>query len=1046
MGGTYDGGAGEFPDGPESLAGDDRQTLVIIGNGMVSYRLCQKLVENGVNQSIRIVVFGEERFPAYDRVHLTDIFGGRDGESLILAEEDWYESHGIDLFLDDPVVYVDRERSYVQSYSGRRVPYNRLVFATGSEPFVPPIEGIRVETDDGTKHIRPGVYVYRTFDDVYNIESHVEGSLRVAVIGGGLLGLEAAKAIYDLGRRLHPIEVQVIEVAPGLMPRQLDAQGAAALKEKIEELGVKVQVGKKIKAVLSAKEHFASKKRAEKAASKAAWRQAREAERQAKRQARQALMALSPGELAPGNAGPYRFTQPRGDVDEETPEEPEQEPEEEDLASSEDEVEEEEEAFEDEEERLVMLFDDGTILAVDMIIVSTGIRPRGEIAKAAGLNCAANGGILVDDRLQTSDEQIFAIGECACHNGMTYGLVAPGYQMVDVLVANLLGEDAEFKGADQSAKLKLLGVTVAALGEYDGDTKPLSSALRYTTGGVYRKLVTRQGKLIGAVTVGDWENLDRIRDALVAPVPMSFFDMRRFRSTGNLFAKEESKSITEWADDAVVCGCMRVTRGALSLAIVEGCGTMQALCSKTGAGTVCGSCKPLIAELLGVDENAQVPVAVPVSSVRMGERPTLRERAPTSRRSMTPAPASQRRSTLPGVSRSSTLMNIVMPGSLPPSTGGRARRKTLTQIDLTAGLADFSAEAPAAFAPEAIMRETDAAPISSRRPPSSRPPGSLKPRPSSRPPVPTQAELEAAIRALAPPALPEDEAEVGLSSDRSPALLSEEPAREAMDLQITPLPPLPTFLDESTSSDDVEGADEDDDAYEEEAEAAFKALDEGDYDYGYVQARRSWVPPKRHGLLPPEGRPSLPDIILPRIKGPPPPESGLRPLLVASMGAFLLSVVAVAARPIPVPATMAGRLGPARLLTDDTLKQISGYVLLGLCVLSLVLSLRKRWRRFTWLDVPVFRAIHGVIGASTLLALVAHTGLRLGHKFNLILSVDFLLVCVLGAVAGVVTAISNRWSPMKARDRRLSTSRAHLWAFWPLPVLVALHVVQVYYY
>ena len=1032
LGGTYDGKAGGFPDADEPLVDDDRQTLVIIGNGMVSYRLCQKLVENGVNQSIRIVVFGEERFPAYDRVHLTDIFGGRDGESLILAEEDWYESHGIDLYLDDPIVYVDREHSFVESYSGRRVPYNRLVFATGSEPFVPPIEGMHLKTEDGSKRLRRGVFVYRTFDDVYNIEAHIEGSLRVAVIGGGLLGLEAAKAIYDLGRRLHPIEVQVIEVAPGLMPRQLDAQGAVVLKEKIEELGVKIQVGKKIKSVLSTKEHLAAKKKAE-----------QEAEKQAKRQARNTLMSMSPGELVPGNAGPYRFAPPVDEYPLEEDEEPKDE-----VADEEP----EDETLEDETERLVMEFEDGKILAVDMIIVSTGIRPRGDIAKAAGINCAPNGGILVDDRLQTSDEQIFAIGECASHNGTTYGLVAPGYQMVTVLVANLLGENAEFKGADQSAKLKLLGVTVAALGEYDGDTKPLSSALRYTTGGVYRKLVTRQGKLIGAVTVGDWENLDRIRDALTSPVPMSFFDMRRFRSTGNLFAKEESKKVTEWADEAVVCGCMRVTRGSLSLAIVEGCGTVDALCNKTGAGTVCGSCKPLIAELLGVDENGALPVAAPATSVRMGERPVLRkDRAPTSRRTMTPAPVSQRRPTFPGAGqRPSTVMNIVMPGS-PPSSGGRVRRKTLPLMEIPAGLADFGVEAAAAFAPEPTFRETsDGSAPSSRRMPSSRPPASrpsaaLKPRPSSRPPTPES--LEAALRALAPPALPEDEAEVGLSSDRAPALLSEEPARAVEDLQITPLPPLPAFFEDPAINDGVEGDDAEDE-YADEAEAAFRSLDEGVYDYGYVQGRRSWVPPKRVGMLPPaeQQKGAASTSVVPRGKESVPPEPGIRPLLVASIGAFLLSAVAVASRPIPVPTTIAGRLGPARMLTDDTFKQVSGYVLLGLCVVSLVLSLRKRWRRFTWLDVPMFRAIHGVIGAATIVALVVHTGLRLGHHLNLVLSIDFLAVCVLGAIAGVVTSISNRWGAVKARDRRLLSSRAHLLVFWPLPVLVALHVVQVYYY
>jgi len=1006
-------GAGVDPGGSELP--DDQQTLVIIGNGMTSYRLCQRLVEHGVNQSIRIVVFGEERFPAYDRVHLTDIFGGRDGESLILADEEWYESHGIELHLDDPIVHVDRDHSFVEAYSGQRIPYNRLVFATGSEPFVPPIEGVRIADDEGLLHLRRGVYVYRTFDDVYNIEAHVEGALRVAVIGGGLLGLEAAKAIYDLGQRLHPIDVHVIEVAQGLMPRQLDAQGAAVLKEKIEELGVKVQVGKKIKSVLSASEYA---RRQKKALARAVTRD----------------FAAPPDPNAPPGLGPYRLADwPADSLAPESSAEPD-EPFEDSLAD-------------DEDERLVIEFEEGTILGVDMIIISTGIRPRSEIARAALLEIAPNGGIKVDDKLQTSDEQIFAIGECANHAGVTYGLVAPGYQMVDVLVANLLGESAQFKGSDQSAKLKLLGVTVAALGEYDGDTKPLSSALRYTTGGVYRKLVTRQGRLIGAVTVGDWENLDRIRDALLSPAPMSFWDMRRFRSTGNLFPKEESKKVTEWADDAVVCGCLRVTRGALSVTINEGCNSLEALCSKTGAGTVCGSCKPLLSELLGVDElSGDVRVSLPSPALSVRDRPMLRKDRPTSsRRSIPPTPMSQRRSTLPGVARSSGLLNIVVPGSLPPSSAARLKRKTLPVIEVPpGGLQDLGPDSPSAFAPTshemAGFEVGDAISPSSKRP-SSRPPGPRS-RGTSRPPAPSLADgLEAAIRALAPPALPEDEAEVGLSSDRSPALL-DEPARAFDELQITPLPPLPTFFDGSgldgTEDEDLE------DEYEEEAEAAFEALDAS-----YLAQRRSWVPPPKRSrsiLLPPERLADGPAATMAGRKESASNEPGIRPLLVASIGAFLLCAVAIASRPIPAPLTIETRLGVGRVLIDDVMKQASGYTLLGLAVLSLVFSLRKRIRRFALLDVPTFRAIHGVIGASTLLALVVHTGLRLGHHMNFWLAVDFLAVCVLGALAGVVTAMSNRWSPLVARDRRLMSARVHIVAFWPLPVLVALHVVQIYYY
>jgi nitrite reductase (NADH) large subunit len=938
---------------PEAQDGHDhRQTLVVIGNGMTSFKLCQKMVEHGALEDINIVVFGEEHRPAYDRVHLTEIFSGRSEDSLLLAPDEWYEDNDIELILGDRVTLVDRERSIVRSASGEIVPYNRLVFATGSSPFVPPVEGLKVPAppeEGGGEKLRPGVFLYRTVDDVYDIQAYASGCLRAAVIGGGLLGLEAAKAVYDLGLKVH-----VVEVAPGLMPRQLDAPAATLLKEKIEELGVKVSVGKKITRIVS------------------------------------------------------------GDPS----------------------------ASPDEPTRLAIQFEDGGELVVDMIVVSTGIRPRGELAQAAGLNCLPNGGIVVDDRLQTSDPQIFAVGECAAHGGTIYGLIGPGYQMVDVLVANLLGGNAQFKGADQSAKLKLMGITVAALGEFDGDTKPLSSALRYTTGGVYRKLVTRQGRLIGAVTVGDWENLDRIREALLSPVPMNFWDMRRFRSSGNLFPKEESKKVTEWAADAVVCGCIRVTRGTLSQCIAEGCSTLAALSSKTGAGTVCGSCKPLIAELLGVDERETVvPLAVPGPALSVRERPSSsrRERGPLSRRTgVPPAPGSIRRPSLVGpLSLGGGSLAITLPGTNPPTPmpAGR-RRRTLPIIDMSVALSEMSTDSSSALA---FAPSEEPAPASTRRPPSSRPAAK-----SSRPPASSWADSpDAPLRALPPPPPPEDEAEVGLSSDRAPALF-DEPARELDDLQITPLPPPPSFGEDLSAA--ARGEFEGDEEEEEDELDAFDQ-EEGTPHYSRTQTRRSWVPPKRLSMLPPEGlvvsaaKPGAPRVSLPQ-----PKERGLRTLFSASIAAALLSAGAAFMRPFPVPDTIDGRLGLSRILTDNLLKQVTGYVLVALCALSLVLSLRKRIKRFTFLDVPMFRTIHGVIGALTLFGLVAHTGLHLGTQLNFWLAIDFLAVTVLGAVAGVVTAISGRWSAVTARDRRLLTSRMHLWLFFPMPVLILLHVLQVYYY
>lgn len=940
---------------------DDVQTLVIIGNGMMSYRLCQKLAQHEVQKHSRIVVFGEEPDPAYDRVHLTDVFSGRHPDTLILAGPEWYEDNGIELYTGNPVVYVDREESFVEAASGDRVPYNRLVFATGSEPFVPPIEGLRVPDEQGNLKLAKRVFVYRTFEDVYKIEAELERTSRAVIMGGGLLGLEAAKAVYDLGRRMHDeIEVDVVEAAPRLMPRQLDDGAAALLKEKIEQLGVRIHVGRKIMRV----------------------------------------------------------------------------------------------AFDEDTQRLMVHFDDRSVIEADMLIVSTGIRPRSELAKAAGIECAPNGGIKVDDELRTSDEQIYAIGECASHNGTTYGLVAPGYQMVDVLVANLMGENARFRGADQSAKLKLLGVTVAALGEYDGDTKPLSSALRYTTGGVYRKLVTRQGRLIGAVTIGDWDNLDRIREALLSPAPMSFWDMRRFRSSGNLFPREESKKVTEWSDDAIVCGCMRVTRGQLSLAITAGANTVNELSKRTGAGTVCGNCKSLLADLIGEDELETMTIALPDTAVAFRDRadrsdrppmsvrgPNLLRRdrvAPLSKRGGSSAPMSVRRPGLQAPPAAVTgFQNMVIPGQTP---GGPYRTPLVPDV----------IEPPPQPTDDELndilpsRRTPESDDVELYGPASRRSGGRKRPAGPSRP-APSIADAVESIRRSLPPLTPEDEVEVGLSSDRAPALL-EEGGVLSGDLRVPSFPMPPSFESNVFSVNEVI-EEEEEEGYDE----AFNELDGPNttqHQQGLVHARRSWVPAKPRRSMRPVGQ-SVEE------PAPPPqspkrepigPEPGYRPLATASIAAIVLSAIAAISRPLPVPSTASIRFGVGRILTDNPFQQATGYLLVLLSVFSLALSLRKHWKRFHFFDFPFFRVIHVVLGTMTLLVLAMHTGLRLGRGFERILAIDFLAVCLLGGIAGIVTAISHRWDGLTARDRRNAATRVHLAAFWPLPVLIAVHVYQVYYY
>src|SRR6516164_4469859 len=213
----------------------DQQTVVVIGNGMVGHRFCEYLVERDVDKKYRIVTFCEEPRPAYNRVNLTKFFSYRDPAPLMLARQEWYQDHGITLYVGDKATAIDRNRRVVCSERGREISYQLVVLATGSAPFVPAIPGVD----------KKGVFVYRTIEDLERIIAYARHSKRAAVIGGGLLGLEAAKAVYDLS-----LETHVVEFAPRLMPRQVDEAGSQLLVRKIEELGVRVHLNKETRAIL----------------------------------------------------------------------------------------------------------------------------------------------------------------------------------------------------------------------------------------------------------------------------------------------------------------------------------------------------------------------------------------------------------------------------------------------------------------------------------------------------------------------------------------------------------------------------------------------------------------------------------------------------------------------------------------------------------------------------------------------------------------------------------------------------------------------------
>lgn len=468
---------------------ENKQTVVVIGNGMVGQRFCERLVEFDIERRYRIVTFCEESRSAYDRVGLTSYFAHRNSEKLMLARQEWYAENGVELHIGDRANAIDRTKRLVRSDKGVEIAYDYVVLATGSFPFVPPVPGID----------KPGVFVYRTIEDLENIIRYAGTSRRCAVIGGGLLGLEAAKAAYDL-----ELETHVVEFASRLMPRQVDDAGSRILVRKIESLGVRVHLNKATKAI-----H--------------------------------------------GAAGVERIE-----------------------------------------------FGDGASIDVDMIIVSAGIRPRDDLARQAGLNVGERGGIAVNNRLETSDSRIFGVGECALHGGMIYGLVAPGYEMAEIVAANLTGDERSFAGTDLSTKLKLMGVDVASFGTYELPPEQATPLVfEDPFAGVYKKLMYSPDgtRLLGGILVGDADDYGKLLMLAKSDVPLPCRPhelMVAPASNGG-----SAIGLDAMPDSAQVCSCNNVSKEAICGAVRDQqADTVEALKRCTKAGTGCGGCVPMVSDLL----------------------------------------------------------------------------------------------------------------------------------------------------------------------------------------------------------------------------------------------------------------------------------------------------------------------------------------------------------------------------------------------------------------------------------------------------------------
>jgi nitrite reductase (NADH) large subunit len=473
---------------------------------MVGHRLVEALRARDTGGLWRVTVLAEEADAAYDRVGLTSYTDSWDRALLALPGNDYAGDDRVRLLLGARVTEIDRAAKSVVTADGERHDYDALVLATGSYAFVPPVPG----------HDLPACHVYRTLDDLDAIRAGAQRTVAAGragagvVIGGGLLGLEAANALRQFGLQTH-----VVEMMPRLMAQQIDEAGAALLARMVGELGIAVHVGAGTESIESVEHSDGS-------------------------------------------------TSTR------------------------------------------VHLTDGEVIDAGVVIFAAGVRPRDELARASDLEIAGRGGVLTDLSCRTSDPDIYAVGEVAAIEGRCYGLVGPGYTSAEVVADRLLDGSAEFPEADLSTKLKLLGVDVASFGDAMGTTENcLEVAVNDAVNRTYAKLVLSDDAktLLGGVLVGDASSYGVLRPMVGSELPGDPLALIAPASSGD---GAGALGVGALPDSAQICSCNNVTKGDLKCAIADGCGDVPALKACTAAGTSCGSCVPLLKQLLeaeGVEQS-----------------------------------------------------------------------------------------------------------------------------------------------------------------------------------------------------------------------------------------------------------------------------------------------------------------------------------------------------------------------------------------------------------------------------------------------------------
>jgi nitrite reductase (NADH) large subunit len=459
------------------------QRLVVIGNGMAGVACVEQILRH--SPDFRITIFGDETHVNYNRIQLSSVLAAeKDVDEILLNDLDWYLKNRIDLRLGVRITGVDSKAHTVTGGDGSVTAYDKLLLATGSSPLIPAIAG----TD------KDGVFCFRNLNDTQMLLSRVKPGLKTVVIGGGLLGLEAAR-----GLQLRGADVTVVHLMKTLMERQLDPVGGEYLQRKIEELGVKVLLSHTTAAILG-----------------------------------------------------------EGRVE-------------------------------------GISFVNGYRMEADLIVIAVGIRPNVELGVTAGL--AVNRGIVVNDYMETSDPDIFAVGECVEHNGVVYGLVAPLFEQGKVLASTITGNRGpRYEGSIPEARLKIMGVDVFSAGFVQD--APGLQAVRYQDpgDGIYKKLTLQDGRLAGVILIGDLTHSHRYMEWLRSGTDLS---TKRRQLLSPEPVPDRGAAVAELADAESICGCHGVSKGTIISAIHEKqIRTLAQLKQCTRASTGCGSCTELCVSLL----------------------------------------------------------------------------------------------------------------------------------------------------------------------------------------------------------------------------------------------------------------------------------------------------------------------------------------------------------------------------------------------------------------------------------------------------------------